>query len=36
VVFEHDIILKKVARSEKAPNGILVQDYKESVFKRQD
>jgi hypothetical protein len=34
VVFEHDIILKKVARSEPAPNGILVQDFKESVFKR--
>jgi hypothetical protein len=34
VVFEHDIILKKVARTEQAPNGILVQDFKESVFKR--
>lgn len=34
VVFEHDIILRKVPRSETAPNGILVEGYVESVFKR--
>jgi hypothetical protein len=34
VVFEHDIILKKVPRSEQAPNGILVEGYQESVFKK--
>ncbi|MFA6093851.1 MAG: hypothetical protein WCU88_09850 [Elusimicrobiota bacterium] len=34
VVFEHDIILKKVPRAEKAPYGVLVEDYHESVFKR--
>jgi len=34
VVFEHDIILKKVPRSESAPNGLLVEGYQESVFKK--
>ncbi len=34
VVFEHDIILKKVPRSQTAPNGVLVDGYLESVFKR--
>jgi hypothetical protein len=34
VVFEHDIVLRKVPRSEQAPYGLLVQDFKESVFKR--
>ncbi|MDE2491542.1 MAG: hypothetical protein KGM24_11890 [Elusimicrobia bacterium] len=34
VVFEHDIVLRKVPRSERAPYGLLVQDFKESVFKQ--
>lgn len=34
VVFENDIILKKVPRSQTAPNGLLVEGYAESVFKR--
>jgi hypothetical protein len=34
VVFEHDIVLKKVPRSEAAPNGLLVEGYQESVFKK--
>lgn len=33
-VFEHDIVLRKVPRSEQAPYGILVEDFHESVFKR--
>ena len=32
VVFEHDIILRKVPRSEKAPYGVLVDDFHESVY----
>ena len=35
VVFEHNIILRKVPRSEQAPYGVLVEDFKERVFKRQ-
>lgn len=34
VVFEHDIVLRKVPRSAQAPYGLLVQDFRESVFKR--
>jgi len=34
VVFEHDIVLLKVPRSQESPYGILVQDFHESVFKR--
>jgi len=34
VVFEDDVILKKVPRSEQAPNGVLVQDWNESLFKK--
>ena len=34
VVFEDDIILRKVPRSEEAPYGLLTEDYHESVFKR--
>ena len=34
VVFEHDVVLLKVPRSEQSPYGILVQDFHESVFKR--
>ncbi len=34
VVFEHDIVLRKVPRSEAAPYGLLVQDFHESVFKK--
>jgi hypothetical protein len=34
IVFEDDVILKKVARSEQAPNGVLVQDWNESLFKK--
>ncbi|MFH2201789.1 MAG: hypothetical protein ABIJ96_01605 [Elusimicrobiota bacterium] len=33
-VFEHEIILKKTPRSEKAPYGVLVENFKESLFKR--
>ena len=32
VVFEHDIILRKVQRSEQAPYGVLVEDFHESVY----
>lgn len=34
VVFEHNIILRKVPRSEQAPYGILVEDFHESVYKK--
>lgn len=34
VVFEDDVVLKKVSRSEQAPNGVLVQDWNESLFKK--
>ncbi len=34
IVFDDDIILRKVPRSEKAPSGLLVEDFNESVFKR--
>lgn len=34
VVFEDEIILKKVPRSEKAPDGVLVEDWSESLFKK--
>ena len=34
VVFQDDIILRKVPRSEQAPYGLLVEDFNESVFKR--
>ncbi|MBI3289498.1 MAG: hypothetical protein HYZ74_08280 [Elusimicrobia bacterium] len=34
VVFEHDVVLLKVPRSQQSPYGILVQDFHESVFKR--
>ena len=34
VVFEHDIVLRKVPRSEAAPYGLLVEDFRESVFKK--
>ena len=32
VVFEHDIIMRKVPRSEKAPYGVLVEDFHESIY----
>lgn len=32
VVFEDDVILRKVARSEQAPYGVLVEDFHESVY----
>lgn len=35
VVFEHNIILRKVPRGEQSPYGVLVEDMKERVFKRQ-
>lgn len=34
VVFEDNVILKKVPRSEQAPYGVLVQDWNESLFKK--
>lgn len=34
VVFEHDVVLRKVPRSQQSPYGILVEDFHESVFKR--
>ena len=34
VVFEDDIVLKEVPRSEQAPYGLLVEDYAASYFKR--
>lgn len=34
IVFEDDVILKKVPRAEQAPNGVLVQDWNESLFKK--
>lgn len=33
-VFDDDIILRKVPRSEQTPYGLLVQDFNESLFKR--
>jgi len=33
-VFEHEVILKKVPRSAKAPYGVLVEDFFESLFKK--
>ncbi len=35
VVFEHNIILRKVPRAEQSPYGVLVEDMKERVFKKQ-
>jgi hypothetical protein len=35
VVFEDDVVLKKVPRSETAPNGLLVEAWTESLFKKQ-
>lgn len=35
VVFEHNIILRKVLRGEQSPYGVLVEDMRERVFKRQ-
>ncbi len=32
IVFEHVFILRKVSRSEKAPYGVLVDDFHESVY----
>jgi hypothetical protein len=34
IVFEDEIILKKVPRSEKAPDGVLVENWSESLFKK--
>ncbi len=34
IVFEDEIILKKVPRSQTAPDGVLVKDWKESLFKK--
>jgi hypothetical protein len=34
VVFDDDVILRKVARSEQAPSGLLVEDFNESLFKK--
>ncbi len=34
VVFEDDVVLKKIPRSATAPYGVLVQDWGESVFKK--
>lgn len=34
VVFDDDVILRKVPRSEQAPSGLLVEDFNESVFKK--
>lgn len=34
IVFEHDIVLRKVPRSEEAPYGLLVEDFRESLFKK--
>lgn len=34
VVFDDDVILRKVPRSAQAPYGLLVEDFNESVFKR--
>jgi hypothetical protein len=34
VVFDDDVILRKVPRSEQAPAGLLIEDFNESVFKR--
>lgn len=34
VVFEDDVLLKKVTRSMSAPYGVLVQDWSESLFKK--
>lgn len=35
IVFEHDIVLRKVPRSEQTPYGLLVEDFRESLFKKQ-
>lgn len=34
VVFEDDIVLRKVPRSKNAPYGLLIEDFNESLFKR--
>lgn len=34
VVFDDDVVLRKVPRSQQAPYGVLVENYNESVFKR--
>lgn len=34
IVFEDDVILRKVPRAEQTPYGLLVEDFNESVFKR--
>lgn len=34
VVFEHDVVLRKVPRSAQAPYGLLVDDFREAVFKK--
>lgn len=34
VVFEHDIVLRKVPRAEQSPYGVLVEDFQESQFKK--
>jgi hypothetical protein len=34
VVFEDNVILKKTPRTERAPYGVLVQDWSESLFKK--
>ena len=34
LVFEDEIILKKVPRSDQAPDGVLVEDWSESLFKK--
>lgn len=34
VVFEHELMLKKVPRSATSPYGVLVEDYAESIYKK--
>ena len=34
VVFDDEVILRKVPRSEQAPSGLLVEDFNESLFKK--
>jgi len=34
IVFEHEVILKKVPRSATAPYGVLVEDFHEEIFKK--
>lgn len=34
VVFDDDVILRKVPRSELAPSGLLVEDFNESLFRK--